>query len=77
MIMIKNEILEPFDIKKEVITVEEVPPVAKIQRIEDSADFIKSRPIVSISNVVSNFRCRCHLNLRQIAIKSKNVVYKR
>ena len=32
---------------------------------------------ISISNVVSNFSVRCHLNLRQIACNGSNVVYKR
>ncbi|XP_015781157.1 TATA box-binding protein-like protein 1 [Tetranychus urticae] len=32
---------------------------------------------IHISNVVCNFSTRCHLNLRQIATKGSNVVYKR
>lgn len=32
---------------------------------------------IKISNVVSNFACRCHLNLKNIAMKGSNVVYKR
>lgn len=32
---------------------------------------------INISNVVSSFRTRCHLNLRQIATNGYNVVYKR
>lgn len=32
---------------------------------------------ITISNVVSNFSVRCHLNLRQIATNGSNVVYKR
>ncbi|CAG2159967.1 unnamed protein product [Oppiella nova] len=32
---------------------------------------------ITISNVVSTFSVKCHLNLRQIASKGSNVVYKR
>lgn len=32
---------------------------------------------IKISNVVSNFACRCHLNLKNIAMKGSNVIYKR
>ena len=32
---------------------------------------------ITISNVVSNFSVKCHLNLRQIASNGSNVVYKR
>lgn len=32
---------------------------------------------IKISNVVSNFACRCHLNLKNIAMKGSNVCYKR
>jgi len=32
---------------------------------------------INISNVVCNFSTRCHLNLRQIATRGFNVVYKR
>src|ERR1700761_8733611 len=32
---------------------------------------------ITISNVVSNFSVKCHLNLRQIACNGSNVVYKR
>lgn len=32
---------------------------------------------ITINNVVSTFRTRCHLNLRQIATQGFNVVYKR
>ncbi|XP_054153419.1 TATA box-binding protein-like 1 [Oppia nitens] len=32
---------------------------------------------ITISNVVTNFSVKCHLNLRQIASKGSNVVYKR
>jgi hypothetical protein len=46
-------------------------------KLEDDPHFQKCKPIITISNVVSNFRCRCHLNLRLIAAKTKHVVYKR
>jgi len=46
-------------------------------KLEDDPDFKKCKPCITISNVVSNFRCRCHLNLRLIAAKTKHVVYKR
>lgn len=32
---------------------------------------------ITISNVVTNFSVRCHLNLRQIATNGSNVVYRR
>jgi hypothetical protein len=32
---------------------------------------------ITISNVVSNFSVKCHLNLRQIANNGSNVVYRR
>ena len=32
---------------------------------------------ITISNVVSNFSVKCHLNLRQIACNGSNVVYRR
>ena len=46
-------------------------------KVEETSEFIRSKPDITISNVVSNFRCRCHLNLRKIAITSKNCIYKR
>ncbi|CAG5112588.1 Oidioi.mRNA.OKI2018_I69.chr2.g6786.t1.cds [Oikopleura dioica] len=46
-------------------------------RLEDDPEFQNSKPQVTISNVVTNFRCRCHLNLRVIAQKTKHVIYKR
>ena len=32
---------------------------------------------IHVTNVVSDFGTRCHLNLRQIATKGSNVIYKR
>nr|XP_027200204.1 TATA box-binding protein-like protein 1 [Dermatophagoides pteronyssinus] len=32
---------------------------------------------INISNVVTNFNVRCHLNLRQLATRGSNVVYRR
>lgn len=32
---------------------------------------------IKISNVVSNFACQCHLNLKNVAMKGSNVIYKR
>ena len=46
-------------------------------KLEDSEEFLRGKPEIVISNVVSNFRCRCHLNLRTIASKNKDVIYKR
>lgn len=55
----------------------EPEPEQEELKMEDDPNFQKCKPIITISNVVSNFRCRCHLNLRLIAAKTKHVVYKR
>ncbi|XP_075584842.1 uncharacterized protein LOC124498653 [Dermatophagoides farinae] len=41
-----------------------------LQQNEESVD-------ITISNVVTNFNVRCHLNLRQLATRGSNVVYRR
>ena len=46
------------------------PDESSENKDEDSVD-------ITISNVVSNFSVRCHLNLRQIATIGSNVVYRR
>ena len=40
-------------------------------------EILLSRPSLAISNVVSNFQCRCPLDLRLISSKTKHVIYKR
>lgn len=47
--------------------------------VENGAEAEAEEPEVdiTISNVVTNFSVRCHLNLRQIATNGSNVVYKR
>ena len=52
-------------------------PEVQPEVVKAEPDFLRNKPKVTISNVVSNFRCRCHINLRNLAIKTKNVVYKR
>jgi hypothetical protein len=56
---------------KEELPVEEVIPV------ESTREYKNSKPEITISNVVCNYRCRTHLNLRDIALKTQHVIYKR
>ncbi|KAF7488272.1 TATA box-binding protein-like protein 1 [Sarcoptes scabiei] len=49
-----------------------------IQEVEEDEQSNNEETVdITISNVVSNFSVRCHLNLRQIATRGSNVVYKR
>lgn len=45
--------------------------------IEETKQYKTSKPKITISNVVCNYRCRTHLNLRDIAMRTKHVIYKR
>ena len=45
--------------------------------VESTREYKNSKPEITISNVVCNYRCRTHLNLREIALKTKHVIYKR
>jgi len=47
------------------------------QPLEVEAEEEASEVDIEISNVVCNFKTRCHLHLRQIAMKGSNVVFKR
>ena len=53
---------------------EEAPEVIPV---ESTREYKNSKPEITISNVVCNYRCRTHLNLRDIALKTKHVIYKR
>jgi len=55
---------------KEELPVEVIP-------VESTREYKNSKPEITISNVVCNYRCRTHLNLRDIALKTKHVIYKR
>ena len=70
--MYQNQQVHP-ELKPEIKP--EVEP--EVIPIEQTAEFQRYKPVLTISNVVSNFRCRCHLNLRQIALKSRNVMFRR
>ena len=56
--------------------IKEEPPV-EIIPVESTREYKNSKPEITISNVVCNYRCRTHLNLRDIALKTKHVIYKR
>lgn len=45
--------------------------------VESTREYKNSKPEITISNVVCNYRCRTHLNLRDIALKTQHVIYKR
>lgn len=67
-----------YPLENQPILEEEVKPEVEPEAVQQNSNhFNRSKPDVTISNVVSNFRCRCHLNLRNLAGKSKNVIYKR
>uniref|UniRef100_H2Y7Y2 TATA box-binding protein-like 1 n=1 Tax=Ciona savignyi TaxID=51511 RepID=H2Y7Y2_CIOSA len=63
--------------------------VVKVEKMDNCETFVKEEPKIkhdlqdgsrlhiSVCNVVSSFRVRCHLNLRQIALESIDVVYRR
>jgi transcription initiation factor TFIID TATA-box-binding protein len=52
-------------------------PVSLPVPIEETRAYKNSKPAIIVSNVVCNYRCRTHLNLRDIAMKTKHVIYKR
>ena len=61
--------------KHEVQEVKEDPEEIALRQEEEH--YMKQKPPITISNVVCNYRCRTHLNLRDIALSTKHVIYKR
>ena len=63
------------EVKEEVQEIKEDPEEIALR--EQTEHFMKQKPPITISNVVCNYRCRTHLNLRDIALSTKHVIYKR
>ena len=63
------------EVKHEVQEVKEDPEEIALRQEEEH--YMKQKPPITISNVVCNYRCRTHLNLRDIALSTKHVIYKR
>lgn len=71
----EDEILPVVEINKETIISDVVD--LNVQSSNNGQEEEPPEIDIKISNVVSNFACRCHLNLKNIAMNGSNVVYKR
>jgi len=65
------------EVQEEIEDYVEQEDPAEIALKQEEQDFLSKKPTITISNVVCNYRCRTHLDLRNIALSTKHVIYKR